>query len=137
MLLPFYLQILVPAALGVSLWLFERQFMFVRTAGRAFFVLAQLALIYFCGLASLPGLLIVAALLCGYVTLLGWNKRGRLMYQSLPAIFFAGFLVYWLIQKYLLPLGLDTWLNGWLPWVGRKDSGPYAIMMVGVSYIGF
>jgi alginate O-acetyltransferase complex protein AlgI len=137
MVLPFYLQILVAAALGVSLWLFQRQFMFVKTAGRALFVLAQLALIYFSGLSALPGLLIVVALLCGYVALLRREEPGRPMYQSLSVLFFSGFLVYWLIQKYLLPLGIDTWLNDWIPWLGRENSSTYGIMMVGVSYIGF
>jgi D-alanyl-lipoteichoic acid acyltransferase DltB (MBOAT superfamily) len=137
MVLPFYLQILVAAALGVSFWLFQRQFMFVKTAARALFVLAQLALIYFSGLSALPGLLIVVALLCGYVALLRREEPARPMYQSLSVLFFSGFLVYWLIQKYLLPLGIDTWLNDWIPWLGRENSSTYGIMMVGVSYIGF
>jgi D-alanyl-lipoteichoic acid acyltransferase DltB (MBOAT superfamily) len=137
MILPFYLQILVPAVVGLSLGLFQRQFLSARTAGSALFVLAQLTLIYLCGLASLPGLLIVAALLSGYVALLRQEEAGQPMYRSLSVLFFGGFLLYWLIQKYLLPIGIDLWLNEWIPWLGRTDSGTYAIMMAGVSYIGF
>ena len=136
MILPFYLQMLVPTVVGVSLWLFERQFMLVRRAGRALFLLAQLTLIYFCGLASVPGLLIVAALLYGYIEFLRREDVGRPIFQSLSALFFGAFLLYWSTQKYLLPLGIVE-LNEWVTWLGRTDSGTQAVMMVGVSYIGF
>jgi D-alanyl-lipoteichoic acid acyltransferase DltB (MBOAT superfamily) len=137
MILPFYLQILVPVVAGLFLGLFQRQFISARTAGSALFVLAQLMLIYLCGLASLPGLLMVVALLSGYVALLRQEEGGQPIYRSLSVWFFGGFLLYWLIQKYLLPIGIDLWPNEWIPWLGRTDGGTYAIMMAGVSYIGF
>jgi D-alanyl-lipoteichoic acid acyltransferase DltB (MBOAT superfamily) len=134
---PLYLQTLVPIAVGVSLWLFECQFGAVRTAGRALFLLAQLTLIYFSGFASVPGLLTIVALLWGYVALLRREEVGRPIYQSLSVLFFGAFLAYWLLEKYLLPLGVDIWLIERVPWLVVADSGIHTIKIVGVSYIGF
>jgi D-alanyl-lipoteichoic acid acyltransferase DltB (MBOAT superfamily) len=52
-------------------------------------------------------------------------------------LFFSAFLAYWLLQKYLLPLGVEAWLIDQLPWMKQANSNAHPFIMVGVSYIGF
>ena len=128
----YYFQTIIPIVAGVSLWLFERQCGLART-GRFLFLVAQLTLIYCCNFASALGLLTIVAVLLGFIT---FSRQPK--YQPLSVLFFFAFLAYWLIQKYLLPLGVEEWLIDRLPWLKQaNNSATHPFVMVGISYIGF
>ncbi len=93
------------------------------------FLAAQILLIVACGLVSLPGLVIVGAILSGYVLSLG--VRGNRA-QRLAALFLGAYMAYWIFEKYLLAFGAESWIQLIAPGTELPN-----IAIAGMSYIGF
>jgi alginate O-acetyltransferase complex protein AlgI len=104
----------------------------------AVFLAVQLGLILLCALAPESAVLVTVLLLGGFAFLA--FRRGAAEDSSIrpvAGLYLVGFFLYWIIEKYLLPLGLDRWMepgNGGGP---EKSGTLMAFAMIGISYMGF
>jgi alginate O-acetyltransferase complex protein AlgI len=99
---------------------------------RACFLAAQLVLIAACGFATPGALAFVAVILLGYGTLTRMQRREGAGVRVAAGFVLAAYLVYWLVEKYLVPLGALAAIAG----VGAQSHAS-ALAIVGISYIGF
>ena len=98
----------------------------------AFFLAAQLGLIYASRLAPPIGLAVVVGLL-GVMAAFCLKGPPR----TLATLCFAGYLAYWFVQKYVIPLGLTGTAIFDVRWLNALYLGVKSVAIVGISFMGF
>ena len=108
----FLLQLLPPLLLCFPVLLLTHRLRcaqklpFGREAATAVFLGAQLALLYLTRLAPASGLVLMLALLGAFGLAVRKSQTAPTPWRGIAAALFSAYLVYWLIEKYLIPWGL-------------------------------
>jgi alginate O-acetyltransferase complex protein AlgI len=136
MLQDFLLLTLAPAAFGL---LFTRSGILIADSkwpGKLAFLLAQLVQIYAFGFAPIAGIAVVTCILGGLAILIAFptiSARARFVG---PIISFGAYILYWLFEKYIIPLAIMPHLAEGGIFSAAHDAASI-IAMVGISFIGF
>ncbi len=133
MILPFHLQIILPLVVGPAiLWLGR-----FKPWGAVLFLAAQLAFAYGSGYGGLTGLGVVLVLLAAYI-FGATRERASAISRRGMICGLGGYLLYWFVEKYALPLGLLQYVVIDLHhWPARAEGLTRFVAIAGSSYIGF
>jgi alginate O-acetyltransferase complex protein AlgI len=101
------------------------------------FLAGQVGLILLCALAPAGAILVAVVLLGGFAVLTLGKRADDSQIGPVARLFLIGFFLYWIIEKYLLPLGLGRWLGASGGVAGTTPGSLRVFAMIGISYIGF
>ncbi len=133
----FFIQTFGPVALGAVLTASGLLDAEPRWLGRLGFLLAQLAMIYASGFGSIAAIGLVVCLLLGFALCAGGAGSGPRLRALGVLGFFALYLLYWIFQKYLVPLLIMPAAMAGSSSFGQTQGVASVIAVVGISYIGF
>jgi D-alanyl-lipoteichoic acid acyltransferase DltB (MBOAT superfamily) len=143
----FNLQILAPIIVGLFLILLQRSPRLLHTpvqdvagsrwwkiASDSLFLLAQMVLIGLCQFASVRAELFIFIVLFGCAFFL---TSACSRFVKIGLAFFWIYVLYWIIEKYLLAFGLGDWLTSLCQCLAPVAPSLRDFAIVGTSYIGF
>ena len=139
----FLLQLLPPLLLCFPVLLLTHRLRcaqklpFGREAATAVFLGAQLALLYLARLAPASGLVLMLALLGAFGLAVRKSQTAPTPWRGIAAALFSAYLVYWLIEKYLIPWGLTGSAMFDISWLHTLYQGAKGLAIVGISFMGF
>jgi alginate O-acetyltransferase complex protein AlgI len=133
----FLLQTFGPVALGLLFTVSGLLSGKPRWIGQLAFLVSQLVMIYAFGYGSIAGVGLVAAILFGLALSVSKPAATAGTGRAIaPLLFFVAYLLYWILEKYVVPLAIMPNANSGGAF-GTARHAAALIEIVGISYIGF
>ncbi len=101
------------------------------------FLGAQLLLVLVARLAPAAGMALMLVLLGGFVLAARRTMDSPVPWRGLASVLFGGYLLYWLVEKYLIPWGLTGSAMFNIAWLNALYQGARGLAIVGISFLGF